>query len=237
MKSINSIHFVSKVDAAGTSTSGEGDIVKPDKIRITSTSATGKSEIIVIGSDIYSQVPGTDTYVHTGGGDAMLGSMTAVSLVDLAENATVVGDETLDGIDTTHIKYSYSLDKAADMAAQAAGQANATPSTGLGEADAEIWIEKSTGYVHQTKTTSSIASVSSTTTTTFSKFNEAVTPPIEKPANVQEMPEIPTIPSPCLSEQAKRKRPYEVASFYYRNSSIYLSSGIGSTEPLRDKIW
>ena len=117
-------------------------------------------------------------------------------MADLAENATVVGDETLDGVDTTHVKFTYSADKAMAMDMQAAGQATPTPGTSLGEVNADLWVEKSTGYGHKFQSSSTIAGTPSSTTVTYSKFNEDVTPPIEKPTNIQQMPVIPTVASP-----------------------------------------
>ncbi len=198
MKGIKSYHIVLQSDMAGSSTTGEGDLQLPDKLRMSiDLGASGKSEIIVIGADTYTKIPGGDSYYHSTGGQKVLGSTANTSaLADFAQGATIVGDETLDGVDTTHVKVSYDADKAADQAAQAAGLPNATPSTGLGMVNAEVWIEKSTSYIHKFVSNSTIAGTTSTTTVTFSKYNEHVTPPIEKPANIQEMPGIPTVATP-----------------------------------------
>jgi LppX_LprAFG lipoprotein len=198
MQGVKSFHIVLKTEAAGVSATGEGDFVLPDKARLTMDSgAAGKTQIILIGGSMYSQVPGSDAYLELPGGNSPLSSLAgATTMADLAENATVVGDETLDGVNTTHVKFTYSADKAMAMAMQAAGQATPTPGTSLGEVNADVWVEKSTGYVHQFKSISTIAGSQSNTTATYSKFNEDVTPPIEKPTNIQQMPTIPTIASP-----------------------------------------
>jgi outer membrane lipoprotein-sorting protein len=189
MKGVTSYHIVLKTSSAGAETTADGDFMLPDKARMNISSAGAQTQVIVINGDVYTQVPGSDAYYKVpGAGTGLLqGAATSASLGDLAENATIVGDETLDGVDTTHIKFTYSLDKATDAAAQAMGQ-TATPSTGQGEATAEVWVEKSTNYIHQFMSTSTVAGVANTTTVTFTKFNEDVTPPIEVPANVQPLP-------------------------------------------------
>jgi outer membrane lipoprotein-sorting protein len=200
MKGVKSYHLVLKTSAAGAETTGEGDFVLPDKARLTVTSPAGQTQVIIVGGDGYTQVPGSDAYYKVPGAGAgfLQGTSTTASLADVATDATIVGDETLDGVDTTHIKFTYSLDKATDAAAQAMGQ-TVTPSTGQGEATAEVWVEKSTNFIHQFTSTSTVAGTPSTTTVTFTKFNEDVTPPIEVPANVQPLPGAPgadTTPTP-----------------------------------------
>src|SRR5204863_914595 len=135
MQGVKSFHIVLKTEAAGVSATGEGDFVLPDKARINmDSSAAGKIQIIRVGSSLYSQVPGSDAYIELPSTNSSLGAFAqAATLADLAENATVVGDETLDGVDTTHVKFTYSADKAMAMDMQAAGQATPTPGTSLGE--------------------------------------------------------------------------------------------------------
>jgi len=191
MKSVKSYHIILKTEAAGVSTTGEGDFVVPDKARLTMSTQAGNINVILVDNATYTRIPGSDAYIETTG-VSPLGAPTDTSgFADLAQNATVVGDETLDGVDTTHVKFSYDADKA--MAAS-----GAAPTTGmnLGMVDADVWIEKSTNYMHQLMTSSTVAGTPSSTTITYSKFNEEITPPIEKPTNIQQMPEIPTIPSP-----------------------------------------
>jgi hypothetical protein len=190
MKGAKSYHIVLKTSASGAETSAEGDFVLPDMARLNITSTQGTAQVIVIAGDVYTQVPGSDAYFKVPGAGAGLlqGAQTSASLADLATGATVVGDETVDGVNTTHIKFTYNLDKAADQAAQSLGQTNATPSTGLGEANADVWVEKSTNFIHKFSSTSSVAGTPSTTTVTFTKFNEDVVPPIVTPTNIQPLP-------------------------------------------------
>jgi len=192
MKNVKSFHIIMKIDAAGTSTSAEGDYVVPDKAaRLAMTTQAGQVNVIIVDDATYTQIPGSDSYIESTGASPLGASSDNAAFADLAQNATIVGDETLDGVDTTHVKFSYDADKAL-------AETGATPVAGmtLGMVDAEVWIEKSTNYIHQQKTSTTVAGTPSSTTITYSKFNEEVTPPIEKPTNIQQMPEIPTVPSP-----------------------------------------
>jgi outer membrane lipoprotein-sorting protein len=109
-----------------------------------------------------------------------------MSMMPLIDSADVVGDETIEGVATTHLKYVFDADRAA---AQAGAP---TPGTGaMGKVSIEVWIDKATNLPVRQKT--SLAQGS--TTQTFSKFNETVDPPIEKPTNVSEMPSMPNIPT------------------------------------------
>jgi outer membrane lipoprotein-sorting protein len=191
MSGVKSYHIILKTEAAGISTSGEGDFVLPDKARMTMDSgAAGKTQLIVIGNTIYTQVPGSDAYIELPGTSSPLGAASdPAALANLAQNATVVGDETVDGVNTTHITFSYDANKSLESA-------GVTPTTDLGTVNADIWVEKSTGYIRQFKTASTLAGNQTSTQVNYSKFNEDVTPPIEKPTNIQQMPTIPTIPSP-----------------------------------------
>ncbi len=201
MKSVKSYHIVLNTSSGGAGNTAEGDFVLPDKARLVISTTAGSSTAIVIGGDVYEQVPGSDAYYQIpGAGTGLLqGTSTTAALADIAENATVVGDETLDGVPTTHVKFTFNQDKATAMAAQALGQPIPTPSVTQGEANADAWVEKSTGYIHRFMTTATVAGASATTTVTFTKFNEDVTPPITVPANVQQIPGAPgagTTPTP-----------------------------------------
>jgi outer membrane lipoprotein-sorting protein len=201
MKSVKSYHIVLKTSSGGTETTADGDFALPDKARLVISSTGGQTTVLIVGGDAYTQVPGSDGYYKVPGAGAgfLQGTSTTASLADVAENATVVGDETLDGVATTHVKFSYNQDKATAMAAQAAGQPIPTPSVTLGEASADAWVEKSTGYIHQFMSTSTVAGASNTTTVTFSKFNEDINPPITVPTNILQIPGAPgagTTPTP-----------------------------------------
>jgi outer membrane lipoprotein-sorting protein len=181
MKGVTSYHVTMLTEAAGQTITAEGDVMPPDRTRMTmDLGPVGKSEIIVIGDTSYVKAPGQDAYVSTTSAAAQTNTDATAALA-FATSADIVGDETVDGVETTHARFTY------DAAKQMESQGLATPTTDLGLIDAEIWVAKDTGYVHKfvTKTSQPVAS---TTTLTFSKFNEPVSPPIEKPANVTEMP-------------------------------------------------
>jgi len=168
MKSVKSYHIVLKTDAAGTSTTGEGDFVVPDKARLSMGTAAGNVNVIIVDNTTYTQIPGSDAYIESGSGVSPLGASTDTSgFAELAQNATVVGDETLDGVETTHIKFSYDGDKAMAQSGVTSGT-----NMNLGTVDADVWIEKATNYTHQLKTSSTVAGTPSSTTITYSKFNE-----------------------------------------------------------------
>ncbi len=171
MKNLKSYHMSMQLESAGTTTSIEGDVELPDKYRLNIDAGGGVStETIIVGGSSYTKMPGTDQYVASPFNSSLLDAANTSDIADVAQNATVVGDETLDGVDTTHVKYS----------------ANDPTGTSGATGDVDAWIEKSTGYIHQYKVSSSAAGVSSTTTVMYSKFNETIDPPIEKPDNVMD---------------------------------------------------
>ena len=63
----------------------------------------------------------------------------------------------------------------------------------LGTATADIWVDKATKYIRQYKYTDQ----NGTTTMKFSKFDEPVNPPIEKPTNITQMPNPDTMLTPA----------------------------------------
>ncbi|MEO8286740.1 MAG: LppX_LprAFG lipoprotein [Chloroflexota bacterium] len=195
MKSVKSYHIVIKGETSGVSTTTEGDVLLPDKMRLNVDTGAGKTEMIIVGSNAYMLLPGTDAYTEIPGLSSPMGAATTTGFEDYAQDAKIVGDETIDGVDTTHITFSYDANKAAAAAAQSSGQVVPTPSTDMTLVNAEVWVEKSTNFMHQFVTTTDIAGTKSTSTITFSKFNEDVTPPIEKPTNIQTMPTMPEIPT------------------------------------------
>lgn len=176
MKGLKSYHMAVSVDTAGTTTSVEGDVEPPSKARLTTNTAGVSTEVILIDTASYTKVPGSDQYIEGPGDASMLGQTDTSSIASMAQNAKVVGDETLDGIDTTHIQFTTS-----DTTAGTASSVNA-----------EVWIEKSSGYIHQYKVKSDAGGVTSNTMITYSKFNETISPPIEKPTNIMSVPDLPT---------------------------------------------
>lgn len=205
MKTVKSMH-IKMVVMSGTEQSlvGEGDVEPPDKVRLTmDMGSLGSSEIVLVGQDTYMKLGTTESYTQLPASMNPLAGMGSIgdpgalqSFAQVADSADIVGDEKIDGIDTTHITFSYDLDKAM-QAASSMGVAAPTPAQSQGKAKGEAWIEKDTNFIHQIKfvtaaaasaTAGAPATGESTVTITYSKFNEPVSPPIEKPANVTTMP-------------------------------------------------
>ncbi len=188
MKDIKSYHIKLESSAGGQNTTAEGDIEVPDKTRLVLQTAQGETEVLVIGDKAYTRLPGTDQYIKTdsgimGGGAA---NTNPAGFAEVAQDAQVVGDEQVDGMDTTHVKFTFSLQAAAAASSEATGQP--TPE-GVGDvANADAWIEKGTGYMRKLSYDAEIQGTKTTTTMTLSKFNETVSPPIEAPANIMENP-------------------------------------------------
>jgi len=197
MKNVKTFHIKLAVDAAGATNNIEGDMQLPDRMRLTAVAGGQTIQIIVVGGSSYTQIPGGDSYIEGPFDSSLLTTTDTTAVGDFAQSATVVGDETIDGASTTHVKFSYDADKAAQAALAAMGTPT-TATSDLGMADAEMWIEKGTNYIRQFKVTSTTAGTTSTTTVNYSKLNETIDPPIEKPANVTTMPDvsIPTVAVP-----------------------------------------
>jgi outer membrane lipoprotein-sorting protein len=215
MKSITSFHYTMMVEssAGGQTFTGEGDFVMPDKARITMSDTTGmvgKIEMIIIGNDTYMKQPGSEQYMSLGAVGGGLGSVAGLgnpsqssSLAQFADSASIVGDENVDGLDTTHVTFTYDVDKAMQAAAQQAGSAGSAAATAAAtptntKAKGDVWIDKSTNYIHKMVFVSKsnmpnpqanpVATGDSTITIIYSKYNEPVSPAIEKPANVVTLP-------------------------------------------------
>lgn len=204
MQGVTSYHFTLETTVARmagpTTAKGEGDFVAPDKRRVSmNITPQGPTELITIGKEMYYRMPGNDQYTALGGASNPLGSVGAAGtaqdpeiITQSMESADIVGDETLDGADTTHIKFTYDIDKALDLSIQKNGLGQSPSAAKLGKTTGEIWIEKSTGYVHKIVIDTAQAGTPSTdggnVTATYSKFNEPVTPPIERPQDITNLP-------------------------------------------------
>ncbi len=184
MKSVKSYHVLLRSESSRGSATTEGDVVLPDKERLVIDSGpSGKSEIVIIGQDSYMKLPGTNSYNRFSLGASPLGVANNIAgFADIAENPIIVGDENMEGVDATHVKFTYSLEKALEMAAGEEGKAIPTSSVSMGKADGDAWIEKATGYIRVLTNRISLDGAPTTTTVIFSNFDEDVNPPIEKPA-------------------------------------------------------
>jgi outer membrane lipoprotein-sorting protein len=216
MKDIKTFHYTMQIESGGTvSLTGEGDFETPDKARITMKNIPGTAgtvEMVIFGKDTYMKQAGSEQYMSlgdTGSGLMGLGGLSnpsqTSSITQFADSADIVGDENVDGLEATHITFTYDPNKAmqastAMTGAVATAIAMATPTSMKSKADA--WVDKSTGYIHKIKFVTQTTNPSpqanpvggtpttteSTITLTYSKFNEPINPPIEKPTNVITLP-------------------------------------------------
>jgi hypothetical protein len=212
MKDLTTFHYVMEItsEQEGMSLTGEGDFEKPDKVRISMkgiTGTVGTIEMIIVGSDTYMKQPGSEQYMSLGSAGTGLLNLGRLSnpgetaeITQFADSADIVGDETLDGTAVTHVTFTYDVDKAMQAAGQQAGTGATALQTPTGtKSKADAWIAKDTNYIRKmafiTETPNAsmqaqpIAGTSqSTVSITYSKFNEPVSPPIEKPTNVITLP-------------------------------------------------
>jgi hypothetical protein len=202
MRALGSYHFsmISQA-AAGAPIKADGDAEPPDKIRLVMDLGTqGSAEMIIIGNDSYLKQPGTEQFMLLsglgnpfGGNQSLSNPQQLSSFAEFADSASIVGPEGLNGVNTTHVTFTYDASKAAEQAAKASGAP--TPAAAVGKATGDMWIEQSTSYVRQMKITTttqgpSASPVNSTVsvTVTYSAFNQPVNPPIAKPENVITLP-------------------------------------------------
>ncbi len=85
-----------------------------------------------------------------------------------ATSAHIVGEETIEGVPTTHVSFLFDISRYEPMPIK------------LGLAHADVWIDKSTNLLRQ-QTLSIGGFVVPLPTTLYSKINEPVVPPIVKP--------------------------------------------------------
>lgn len=167
------------------------DVVAPDRCRGVYNQNGSMIESIHIGRYFYAQQPGTDQYIEYYNdrfdsvacpGDFMPDFLGDVS--QLTE-ASIVGYEYLDGHKVVHIRYTL----------RPASGPFPTGSAGATGMESEVWIEKQTARL--LKLVPSI--YEPTAFFVYSRFDEPVMPPIEKPtklapATVTPPPPVPTSP-------------------------------------------
>jgi LppX_LprAFG lipoprotein len=221
MKNVKSVHVNVKVETGqGAALTADGDSEPPDKSRLNlEMGALGAMEMVMIGKQAYTRLAGQDSYVQTEseGSNSLMGGLGGATnpegfatFTQNADNATIVGDETVEGVAATHVSFTYDLDKAMNSLPEQG--AVATPGTSLGKANGDAWIEKSSGYIRQIKFVTPPALLggtggapsasgtpgagegNGTILVTYSKFNEPISPPIEKPAKITSLPDM--TPSP-----------------------------------------
>ena len=123
------------------------------------------------------------------------------SLAQLSDSADIVGEENIDGVNTVHIKFSYDPKRLGNQAVPSSGGTIST----MGPADGDIWVEKSTGYARRLSLKTQQGAIGGQTTSettillVYSKFDEAISPPIEKPKQLMTIPG--QLPSPTPGAQ------------------------------------
>lgn len=183
MKAVKTYHLSMNIDSSAGATTAEGDLALPDTMRMTLETAGTSTEVILIGGSSYVKVPGGDQYFESPADPSLLNAANATSFAEIAQDAKVVGDEDIDGTATTHISFTYDANKVAESTGASTG-------TDLGTAQSDVWIDKSTNLIRQFKVVSTAAGTSSTTTVKYSKFDETIDPPIEKPTNIMVIPTV-----------------------------------------------
>src|SRR5438876_927954 len=106
MKNVKSVHVNVKVETGqGAALTADGDSEPPDKSRLNLDMGTiGALDMIVLGKQVYTRLAGQDTYVQSEsqGTNGLMGSLGGATdptgfatFTQNAENATIVGDETV----------------------------------------------------------------------------------------------------------------------------------------------
>lgn len=175
MKEVQSYHFVWQLESNKASSNSEGDFSAPDRLKITNRTGTSETKVVAIGQECYVQKPGSDTYViadqPTRFGTGCVAPYQELSKqISAMKSAHIEGDETIDGINTTHINFIYDTAVSLNMEAGM-----------LGESGADVWIDKQTGFIHQQIVYGGSSLSLSIAPVIYSKFNEPIQPPIEKP--------------------------------------------------------
>jgi hypothetical protein len=193
MRDLKTYHIKYEQTSGGQTATIEGDTEGTDKRRFVIKNAQGEAEVILIGDKAYTQLPGTDQYIETD--SSIMGGTPDTNPAGFAlaaQDAEVVGDEQVDGVNTTHVKFNLDLQAAAAASSEVTGQP--TPE-GLGDlAQADAWIEKDTGFMRKLTYVAEIEGNETSTTMTLSKFNEPVDPPIEPPSNITDLFGTPIVP-------------------------------------------
>jgi hypothetical protein len=160
MKGVTSYHFTMTTDMGATgSTMAEGDMIPPDKMSMTTTASMAgqeiKTQMIKIGTDVWTNVGGqwikTEAPVTVNPTDMMsMGNVT--DLEDL-------GDDTVDGVASKHLRYKASTDTGT--------------AAGATSSQAEIWIDKATNRVVQIVSSTDVAGTGTVKVTMkFSRYND-----------------------------------------------------------------
>ncbi len=162
MKAVKSYHYkmTTETSAATGAQTIEGDMILPDKMSMTINMSAGgqtiETKMIRIG--------GT-TWTNVGGKWTQMQLPVAINPSDLTNMGNIsdvqnLGDDTVDGIATTHLRYKSTM-------------ADPTGAGATLNSTAEVWIDKATHYTVQIVSSSDIATTGTTKVTMkMSKFND-----------------------------------------------------------------
>ncbi len=184
MKNVKSYHGTFTTQMAVTTVDSNFDFQAPDKMHMNYNLPAGNVDIIIVGNDAYAKAPGANGYVAIPVGGYNVGGVNpaqVVIMLNAAQNGQVVGDEQMQGVNTTHVKFTYDTNKVVGEMAQQVGQATPTSVASLGTSTVDAWVDKSTGYIVQYKSSVNMSAGMVTSTVVLSKFNEPINPPIVSP--------------------------------------------------------
>ena len=179
IKEVQSYHFEYHYQYKNVTSSSFGDFTAPDRLRVTkitrltSDAPLQETNVVEVGPECYIQKSGSDVYVISiqPNLDGCVAPHEEIEKQLLAvKSAEIVGNEIIDGIDTTHIHFIY--DSAKSMGLETGS---------YGESGADVWIDRQTGFIHQQITYGGANLNLAIAPVTYSKINETIQPPIEKP--------------------------------------------------------
>lgn len=199
MSALKSFHFIVEGTKDGsTNLTIQGDVQPPDKVHSTYQQPGGeKGELVVFGKDTYLKQPGAPVFVGSPGGNdppLAVGSLlfpTGLTYYGiLAESASLVADEKVDGVDTTHVTFTFIPAKVKSLAAQLEHQPTPVPQESeVGNYKGDMWVEKGTNYMRKLQwfppspgVGTPDAGAKRVVLITYSKFNAPVPTPIQVPA-------------------------------------------------------
>src|SRR6478672_2647722 len=136
MLGLKSFHYTLQSTKDGTPTLNiEGDLERPNKVHSTYQQAgQDKGELIVFGQDTYLRQPQVSGFTKSEGGNVppeIVGqpldpeALTYYAL--LGSNQKLVGEEMVDGVNTSHVTFLFNPNQVQSRAAELAGQPTPQP--------------------------------------------------------------------------------------------------------------
>ena len=197
IKGLKSVHIV--VDIAGGAFSGTavGDSVFPDRSRISMNSPDANIDEIMIGDQAYIKLPISQSYLPVPASSAPVNVNQTLKqprhLREKRPGRYHCGRGEGPGGGYRPRQVPVRPQQGPINSAWFAGRIYTAPGSTPQLSTGDMWIEKGTNYVRVFKTDVPVTDSagnpqSSAVTITLSKFNEPVTPPIEKPTNSGQIP-------------------------------------------------